>query len=72
MKVFHAHAFITIRLNQVVSSVDESLQPEPFTIDAACKYVAIIEVTMANENRCADFEAAGHKAQKKYTPLLEQ
>jgi len=71
VKVFHAHAFITIRLNQVVPSVDESLQLEPITIDEACKNVTFIEVTMTNENRCTSFQAAGHKTQKKYTPLLE-
>lgn len=63
VKVFHARASTTIRLNQVVPSLEESLQPEPITIDEACKNVAIVEVTMANESRCAAFQAAGHKTQ---------
>jgi hypothetical protein len=72
VKVFHASASTTIRLNQAVLSLDESLLLEPITIDEACKNVAIIDVTMANENRCAAFQAAGLKKEKKYTPLLEQ
>jgi hypothetical protein len=47
----------------VVPSLEESLQPEPITIDEACKNVAIVEVTMANESRFAAFQAAGHKTQ---------
>jgi len=72
VKVFHASASTTIGLNQAVPSLDESLQPEPITVYEACKNVAIIDVTMANENRCAAFQAAGHKKENKYIPLLEQ
>lgn len=72
MKVFHATASTTFRINQAVPSLDESLQSELITIDEACKPVSITDVTMPFEIRCAAFQAARHKKQKKYTPLPEQ
>jgi len=59
VKVFHAPASTTIRINQAVPSLGESLQPEPITIDDICKNVAIIDVTMAIENRCVPSRQQG-------------
>jgi hypothetical protein len=50
VKVFHATVSTTIRINQAVPSLDESLQMELIIIDEACKTVTNIDVTMPFEN----------------------
>ena len=71
VRAFNASASTTVRIKQVVSDFDESLQPDFVTVNETCKTVTIIDVTVPFENRFAAFHAARQQKQKKYAPLAE-
>jgi hypothetical protein len=68
---FHASASTTVRINQTVPGLDESLRPDFVAVNETCKTVAIIDVTMPFENRYAAFQVTRQEKQQKYAPVVE-
>jgi len=64
VRAFNASACITVRINQSVPGLDESLRPDFVAINDTCKTVAIIDVTMPFENIYAAFKLQDKKSKR--------
>jgi len=71
VRAFNASTSTTFRINKPVPGFDGSLRPDLVAVNATCKTVATIDVTMPFENRYAAYQAARQETRKKYVPLAK-
>jgi hypothetical protein len=71
VRAFNASASTTVRINQTVPGLDESLRPDFVAVNETCKTVTIIDITIPFENKYAAFQAARREKQQKYAPVVD-